>query len=112
MGLNYYWFNKKLFPTKKLHIGKSSAGWCFALHVIPEEGIRDLDDWIKIWKKGKIRDEYGRKIKFEEMIQIITQRKAKHLFLNGDGLFRHEIDGEICIAHGEGTWDLIKGDFG
>ena len=32
-----------------LHIGKSSSGWCFSLHVIPEQGINSLQDWVKLF---------------------------------------------------------------
>ena len=55
MGTNYYLYEgSEACPTCKrpfepLHIGKSSAGWCFSLHVIPEEGINTLDDWRTRW---------------------------------------------------------------
>lgn len=65
MGTNYYLEPKPPCqccgrPFEQLHIGKSSAGWCFALHVIPERGIKDLDDWVRIWSQPEARivDEY------------------------------------------------------
>ena len=61
MGTNYYLHEP---PTNKcehcgrqdekepLHIGKSSVGWVFALHIIPEMGIEDLEDWIPLFNSG------------------------------------------------------------
>lgn len=54
MGTNYYLITKqkpniprKIFYklSEGIHIGKSSFGWCFALHVYPEHGINNFDDW-------------------------------------------------------------------
>lgn len=48
MGTNFYFYeNPEINEEDALHIGKSSAGWCFSLHIIPELGIRDLSDWTK-----------------------------------------------------------------
>jgi len=95
-------------PYESLHIGKSSAGWAFSLHVIPEDGINDLDDWEALWSEdgAYITDEYDMTIQPDEMMSIITERSWH------DGpLLRHQIDGSFCIAHGRGTWDLIPGEF-
>lgn len=136
MGTNYYYHEKPPCeccdrPFKALHIGKSSAGWCFSLHVIPEEGINSLDDWRRKWLVGGvILDEYGGKVSPEEMLAVITKRerqeqwdKAPFMYdswdsfhaINGSqkgpgGLVRHAI-GRYCVGHGEGTWDLIPGEF-
>jgi hypothetical protein len=73
MGTNYYLKE----ASGKKHIGKSSGGWCFALHIIPEENIHDLSDWENRWsKKGtRIEDEYGRRISQKEMCGIIKNRQ-------------------------------------
>jgi hypothetical protein len=105
------------------HVGKSSAGWCFSLHVYPEEGIHDLADWRKILHTGTICDEYGDGVSPKEMLSIITERTwvtpnrwsaIDYESNNGEpgpnGLVRHRIGGG-CIAHGEGTWDCIVGEF-
>jgi hypothetical protein len=56
MGTNYYsvrrgveeldsdafWALRDEDSDDCLHIGKSSLGWCFSLHVIPERGINTL----------------------------------------------------------------------
>lgn len=97
MGTNYYLYPRKnASEEEKLHIGLSSHGWCFQLHVIPEKGIHGLRDWELKWrhawdadmgawarlkrllnsKKSFIYDEYGRKISPKDMHGIITQRKG------------------------------------
>ena len=136
MGTNYY---LKLDicehcrrESEQLHIGKSSAGWCFSLHVrrpgvmwddVPAES---LDDWRTLWSKPNtmIVDEYGDSIDPAEMERIITGRswqpsreQDEHWYVQNQaepgpfGLARSRIDGRHCIGHGEGTWDLISGEF-
>lgn len=122
MGTNYYWHPK---DGEKLHIGKSSHGWCFSLHVIPERGINDLRDWAKIWSvwyPGYISNEYGDYITRDSMYEIITKRSwdgvpaspefcAENNCTQGPrGLARHPLS-DHCIGHGAGTWDLIVGEF-
>jgi len=131
MGTNYYLYEKPPCkecgrPYEAKHIGKSSVGWCFSLHVMPEEGINDLGDWKKLWnRKGtEIGDEYGKSLTVSEMLLIITKRSriAKHdesaqwyreneAIPSPNGLVRHRINGRHCIGHGKGTWDLIIGEF-
>jgi hypothetical protein len=110
MGTNYY-LTEKICPTcgrgNRLHIGKSSYGWCFALHVIPEMGIDDIGDWRAHWTRpdSLIEDEYGDKLTPEEMESKILQRS------HPKGLERSPIDGVHCVGHGVGTYDLIAGEF-
>jgi hypothetical protein len=132
MGTNYYLYEKPPCeecgrPYEAKHIGKSSAGWCFSLHVIPEEGINDLDDWKKLWNKEGtyIQDEYGTTFNQTIIEREIMERGvlagssheserwlAENSAENGpNGLVRHRIDGKFCIGHGKGTWDLIVGEF-
>jgi hypothetical protein len=83
MGTNYY-FRKPLTnycehcgrsdPPEELHIGKSSAGWCFSLHVHPEQDICSLADWETIWPAGAIFNEYGEELSPSEMLGVITGR--------------------------------------
>lgn len=113
MGTNYYLHTKPDCkccgrPFEALHIGKSSAGWCFALHVFPEEGINTLQEWRELWSKSGsfIRDEYGQDISVSEIERLITERRWKGKFPK-----RHELDGRHCIKHGHGTYDYIIGEF-
>ena len=146
MGTNYYLKQECNAPCEHcdlqpLHIGKSSGGWVFSLHVYPtvEDGqkcIDDLDDWIELFTKNPtgIYDEYDRPVTVLEMMHIITDRHwsddpdyfKKPMKDGGSwvefhqqnqscagpyGLLRHRVDGRHCIKHGSGTWDLIVGDF-
>ena len=108
------------------------------MHVIPELGINNLDDWrarllIGFLIEGShIKDEYGDKVSVDEMLSIITEREgsnedwdrfacygykseadfhARNQSERGpNGLMRHRLD-ERCIAQGDGTWDCIVGEF-
>ena len=105
MGCNYYVETKKCEccgSNDTLHIGKSSAGWAFSLHVIAEKNLNNFDDWKGFLKGKEILDEYGKIVSYDEMIEIITNRD--------DDFKRHPID-SFCIRHGEGTYDYIVGDF-
>lgn len=146
MGTNYY-LNETMEETCEhcnhtkepiiRHIGKSSGGWCFSLHVYPDENINTLDDWKDYIKQKmqykfcKIKDEYGTEITFDELIDDITNRswerkstypnqfyktEAEFYMKNSaskgpNGLCRHRINKSHCVGHGEGTWDYIIGDF-
>lgn len=136
MGTNYYLHRESdTCPhcgrtDNPLHIGKSSIGWCFALHVMPEDGINDLDDWRRLWEQdgAVIKNECGDIEEPEDMLHIIRARhwqnhgvpfgypsweefyRMNHAAPGPNGLVRHAIGGD-CIGHGDGTWDLITGEF-
>ena len=90
MGTNYYSVTKRyrdlerdgdlryetLGTQEKLHIGKSSAGWHFGLHVFPETGIHDIEGWVPylLCSDRVIVDEYGEELTYEKLINVITQR--------------------------------------
>ncbi len=146
MGTNYYLHFDVCpccgNPERKLHIGKSSCGWCFGLHVIDDKWdddapkIRSLADWQALWNDSasEIYDEYGRAVTPQAMLGTIAERDGyskgektwdktpsgynswEHFHQQNysepgpNGLLRHRI-GEHCLAHGDGTYDLIPGDF-
>lgn len=143
MGTNFYWINSTCKScgrtSEKHHIGKSSGGWCFSLHVMTEheensEGVvyRNLTDWKKLWALpgSTILDEYDTEITYQCMLEIVMERSwpekeepgipytswddfhyKNHSEPGPCGLARHKIDGSRCIEHGEGTYDLIVGEF-
>jgi hypothetical protein len=129
MGTNYYLYKDVCKVCGRgsdpIHIGKSSAGWCFHLHIIQDESISDLPDWEKLWNQPNIiiKDEYGEIISIDEMKKIITNRKwpkkdcsEEWYKQNGaergpNNLARSRIDGHYCVGHGDGTWDLAAGEF-
>lgn len=117
MSTNYYIRENSALGEKfdqLIHIGLSSYGWNFQLHVMPEKNINNLEDWKKLFdivEKNdnlSIVDEYGRKISNTKMIDVITKRQD--YTVSGSILKRSEIS-EYCIGHGEGTYDYIIGDF-
>jgi hypothetical protein len=128
MGTNYYMKTEPCTHCgrgpSKLHIGKSSGGWCFALNTHPDEGINSLADWQERWKHGVIRDEYGALISPDAMRVEITVRAFPHMRVSNaetmernhavpgpHNLWRHAIDGRHCLAHGDGTYDIMRGEF-
>ncbi len=116
MGTNYY-LKGKACPVCKheegLHIGKSSAGWCFGLHVYPDDEWaeepngkpKSLADWVERFNNPiyTIEDDYGTAVSPSDMIDNITIRSHPR------GLSRHT--GLGCIGLGEGTYDLMVGEF-
>lgn len=132
MSTNYYLHIDECtacgHPQYRLHIGKSSYGWCFSLRVYSNMvfvggttklWIRTLHDWKTAWSHGVIRDEYHKIISHEKMLGIIAERSYptppenmdKYSTYGPNNLMRHVIDNIHCIGHGEGTWDYIIGDF-
>ena len=133
MGTNYYLEGLVQVPCEKCgrpyeqerkHIGKSSAGWVFALHVYPDQGIKDLPDWYDLWGKlgVRIRDSYGGVLTRVEMLdQVLGRFGARHrnkeselwFMQNGAepgpyGLARAKL-GPRVIGHGLGTYSLHIG---
>ena len=135
MGTNYYLHMNPCQTCgrtdERLHIGKSSWGWCFGLHVTDE--IPSLEAWTKKFSDGVIKDEYGDAVTVEGMLDRICNRRGsprmeKHWPMMGyaseadfhaknhsergpNDLLRRQIDGRHCVGHGDGTWDYIQGDF-
>ena len=138
MGTNYYLYENVCEHCNRgdneKHIGKSSGGWCFGLHVIPEERINNLGDWIEYLSRDgiTIKDEYGDNKTLDELLDIIRNRssystdewilpnrynswgefhKMNHSEFGPNNLLRHKIDNRHCVGHGPGTYDYITGDF-
>lgn len=111
MGTNYYLHRPKCRccgrAPERLHIGKSSAGWVFALVIHPQENIVSLSDWKDIWSDpgNEIIDEYGKLKSPEDILQTITGRS------HPNGLLRSPVDGQRCIGRGDETYDLHRGEF-
>jgi hypothetical protein len=127
MGTNYY-VRENICDCcgryDEIHIGKSSGGWCFTLRIYPSKGINDLKDWIPFLQGKKIFNEYDEEVSYQKLMDTITNRSwvprtilsddflERNYAVNGpNGLLRTKINGRFCVAHGEGTWDLVIGDF-
>ena len=135
MGTNYY-LSSSACPhcgrsDPELHIGKSSYGWCFGLHVIPAQGINSLNDYSSLIVTSGLlhRSTYGRPVTPEEMLDVITQRvgptpkagmnkpslspdwlRRNSACAGPNNLARAALE-HGCIGHGEGTWDLLDCEF-
>jgi hypothetical protein len=110
MGTNYYLVEQeekcphcgRADEGKRLHIGKSSAGWVFALHVIPEEGLNCLLDWERKFQEPgwKILDEYGRE----------TEAVWLQTLIAGKAAAGKRERSSWCLGN-DGTCDLLPGVF-
>ena len=70
-----------------------------------------------------IQNEYGNVVTPDDMLEIITERwrdtppseeyirSSDYAMPGPNNLLRHPVDGRFCIGHGEGTWDLMLGEF-
>ena len=86
MGMNYYCETGRMLEVEcdcgfkhmmpeTLHIGKSSCGWMFSLHVIPEKGLECWRDWEEVLKDAKrIYDEEGEDVALEELRETVLHR--------------------------------------
>ena len=86
MGTNYYCETGRMLEVEcdcgfrhmmpeTLHIGKSSWGWKFTLHAIPEKGLECWMDWEEVLRSARrIFDEYGENVTFEEMRETVLHR--------------------------------------
>jgi hypothetical protein len=144
MGTNYYMMKGQSVPESdythplsgliregtgvcaKIHIGKSSYGWCFSLHVMPQHGISNLGDWKvlvdRLLGEGwRIENEYGEALTVEELWKVVERVDwERQEVTNCDQLKlpaavrplnRHYVDGGSCIGHGEGFYDYMVGWF-
>jgi hypothetical protein len=121
MGTNYFLHSQQcphcgIALEDKMHLGKSSAGWCFSLHVYPE---LELNDWEDMWQYicfcveedgHHLEDEYGEIISLEQFFSIVWDRHAQqphdaewlsknHARPGPFGLARHIFDGQHCIGN-------------
>jgi hypothetical protein len=128
MGTNVYWVE----GDRRLHVGKFSVGWVFAMQVLPEEGLQSLEDWKeRIEAGGRLENEYREGVPLSEFLAQVTERSwdrrwnnrpwlgyknerefhaCNHSERGPNNLLRSKIDGKRCIGHGP-MWDLIAGDF-
>lgn len=85
MGTNYYIRHKDETKNEifgEVHLGKSSYGWYFNLHVYPDRGISNFTDWKDILLKMdddlEIVDECGRSLEVGEFLDIVTNRSREN----------------------------------
>lgn len=125
MSTNHYAIIKH--ASDKIHVGKSSASWVYALRVFPDgvnfgpKGrikIRNLEDWMELFLDPRVHviNEYNHRISVFNMIKIIAKRPrwerkkrtagAYEFYDEEVGLWRMRPGMYGVIANGPGTWDL------
>lgn len=114
MSTNYYIKETSLIGKEFdniTHIGLYACGWFFQLHIIPEKGINNLDDWKRVFNivknnpaSLKIIDEYNNEITVESMLSIIENP------IDLSNLKYSPIDSR-CKGHFDGPYDYIIGEF-
>lgn len=89
MGMNYYCETGRMFEVEcdcgfkhmmpeTLHIGKSSWGWKFTLHAIPEKGLECWRDWEEVLKDARrIYNEEGEDVALEKLRETVLHRARK-----------------------------------
>ena len=87
--MNYYCETGRMFEVEcdcgfrhmmpeTLHIGKSSWGWTFSLHVIPEKGLECWRDWEEVLVGSRrIYNEEGEDVSLEELRETVLHRARK-----------------------------------
>ena len=61
---------------ESLHIGKSSAGWKFGFHGIPELGLTSWAAWQEFLVGRQITDEYGTELTLAEFVSRVENRRV------------------------------------
>lgn len=83
MSTNYYALGTE-HPREdedgRLHIGKSSRGWTFALRCYRDEGPASWEDWLRLLNARHVfvEDEYGDSVSLDDLVETVTMRVAGH----------------------------------
>jgi hypothetical protein len=131
MGTNYFMTgvsHEDCDGAGQLHVGKSSAGWCFSLAV--HKGLQSLAAWQEVWSTSgvQITDEYGYILTPEEMLGRVTKRawprppgetpeqraewlRQNHAAEGPNGLARHTYNARPPEGEPDATYDLVEGWF-
>ena len=108
MSINFYFKHQSCVSCghgkEDLHIGKSSGGYAFGLHIYPSLNICTLEDWLMYMRifPGKIFDGYGFERSLEELIDTITRRPLE---------WQHRPEEYLRVVNGPGTYDYLDFDF-
>jgi len=135
MGTNYYLLVNPCkscgVPEARLHIGKRSYGWAFALTIYPNKNINSFGDWLPHFynEANKIVNEYNDLIQIQEMEAIVTtpnsiaenkisklKEDITHLEQNSaifddDYKILRTTRDDYCVGHGDGPYDYFIGGF-
>lgn len=128
MAVNYYavkgdWPSAGEFESLKMgysgrpamiHVGKSSGGWNFLLHVYPEQDIKTLSDWKALAERliadgWRFESEDRKEISADALWRVVERADYRDSDLMH--MRRSKPSPNYCIGHGEGYYDYIIGDF-
>lgn len=132
MGTNYYMVRGDHYPETEyghpfnnllksgtgyppmIHIGKSSGGWCFSLHIYPYFGVHTLTDWrnlaARLLREGwRIEDECRTEHSPDDLWRVVERVGWSRN--DGEPLRRHTVDHIYCVGNGEGLYDYMIGEF-
>lgn len=106
---------------EELHIGKYSNGWKFCLHIIPEKNINNLNDWKNILQNSEIKDEYGRTVTYDDMLNKIVgdyKNQGKSIKIVHDAFYKTMLDNNDGLLYvnkdekaDDGSYVLVEGEF-
>lgn len=109
----------------RIHIGKSSCGWKFCLHIYPNHNINSFKDWYDILQNDEyiITDEYNEVISINKMINIITKKPRVYkkedtgkiidnqYIVSEVGLLQHSYQGFIVVKNETYDYLICEGLF-
>lgn len=135
MGTNFY-LRQPVCPHcgnaagADLHIGKASGGWNFGLRIYPlvdgkqddrlksfgVESICELVDWLPLFERFPIFDEYDRPVDPAEMRRWIAERSHPNGLLSRLTAGREHMGPYSSFTRGDtfagkGTYDLCNYEF-
>lgn len=113
MGTNFYALADATCDnpehTERLHIGKSSGGWKFGFHAIPERGLTSWAAWADFLAERIIVNEYGEEMTLFEFTPTVEDRWVPP---NLDGLrCRVGLHGDDRDFHDDEGYDFYVGEF-
>lgn len=82
MSTNYYAHTNACIccgrSDNSIHIGKSAAGWRFALRLHPEADLNSLEDWLRLLMQTEttIFDEYHNRLTMVEFLGIVFRQRT------------------------------------
>ena len=116
MSTNYYVHVdtcSKCNRYDKFHIGKSSAGWSFSFHGEREEetgrtpmgkAIVSFEDWKPFLKHGKIFNEYGEGVPYDEFVMFVEAGVGQRNHAKDFSSKPHNWVDDKGYSFSEGVW--------
>jgi hypothetical protein len=96
--------------SKTIHLGQTAAGWRFLFHAydadnqydVPE--VKDLPTWLALAASGPVKDEYGRTLGLDELLQLILHRQKGVEFRTREASGSRNFDDAYGFHFARGEW--------